>query len=189
LALNFLAILAALWLWMYSWNRPVNVRLALSNRYGVQSHYGTVRWTVERYHILQGNDALGEPVFQTDAREILRDGRANLMSPRILLAQWDLFSHANCTVYATQQTYTVTTLAGVVQKRYPPTLQLDVYGTSWAYPVGALVACGIVLLILLDRKVQRQLNREGLCVHCGYDLRATPERCPECGNPVQTAAA
>ena len=50
----------------------------------------------------------------------------------------------------------------------------------------------IVLLLLsplpLMRLIQllraRRRAASGLCEHCGYDLRHTPDRCPECGQPV-----
>ena len=54
--------------------------------------------------------------------------------------------------------------------------------TSVALPIAAAaVPLGLLGTLWLVRRPNSFRRRSGLCSHCGYDLRATPDRCPECG--------
>jgi len=53
---------------------------------------------------------------------------------------------------------------------------LYIFVPPWAIEL-LLLAPGVVMLY---RRMRRGPG-EGFCPVCGYDLRATPERCPECG--------
>ena len=48
------------------------------------------------------------------------------------------------------------------------------------WPLAALAA--IFPAIALYHR--RRRRKPGVCSRCGYDLRATPDRCPECGTPA-----
>jgi hypothetical protein len=55
---------------------------------------------------------------------------------------------------------------------------------SVTVPMWLLVIASGVLPAAWLRKRMRRSGHHGLCASCGYDLRATPGRCPECGTQV-----
>ena len=48
-------------------------------------------------------------------------------------------------------------------------------------PYWLTIASCAVILGLSWRPLRRKRKKLGLCVKCGYDLRGSKERCPECG--------
>jgi hypothetical protein len=57
------------------------------------------------------------------------------------------------------------------------------YTSYWEALVPYWAAAGLFALLPTARLVRRARRRfpAGCCARCGYDLRATPGRCPECG--------
>src|SRR6266496_3989307 len=75
-----------------------------------------------------------------------------------------------------------------------PTIITLNYSWRWvAFDCRLLLAIGLALTVIAVwrfRRARRPWKRLklGLCPACGYDIRATPDRCPECGSVTNPSA-
>lgn len=67
--------------------------------------------------------------------------------------------------------------------RTRPSIYIETLFVSYAWPVFVSAA----VAILAFRRSNRKAPRLRICLVCGYDLRATPDRCPGCGTIPQAS--
>lgn len=59
----------------------------------------------------------------------------------------------------------------------------------WAMAAPLAILPGIQSVQLIRwRRRQREIRLNKLCPDCGYDCRATPDRCPECGKVLRSSS-
>jgi hypothetical protein len=85
--------------------------------------------------------------------------------------------------WAIQPQASVRRRLGVIVERIHPWPDMPGFGRvsiHFAWIFAALIVPPLCVAWSIVR--ERRRHREGLCRYCGYDLRATPDRCPECGH-------
>ena len=129
-------------------------------------HRGTIQFIEVRRMKVVGVTPSG---FATEEIGYRTDWRFPVFIPRFSAPQWPPFfvvtsdSPSMLSDVPSVDRYTFRTLA------LWPLLLLTALGPTWW------------LLIYHRRAVERQRRVAGLCPRCGYDLRASSDRCPECG--------
>jgi hypothetical protein len=80
---------------------------------------------------------------------------------------------------------------GFIYTRIPPYLHVVMLDTRWTLiPNSLVVPIWLATTIRRKQRERRTARRidQGLCTQCGFNLIASNNRCPECGQPINVIA-
>jgi hypothetical protein len=168
-------------MWIRSYCRTDN--FIYESRYSPGQHNFLDLWVVTRRELVGFSVAWNAPNWIPNEQWLA----AERQNPRRgFMWESDVPRHVS---YVTAADTSVESLLGLLGFRY--VVERGAWpGFSISLPYWFLAVLWSVLPFLRWRRSRRlrQSMRQGLCAQCGYDLRATPERCPECGAPVRSDA-
>lgn len=82
---------------------------------------------------------------------------------------------------------------GFAARYYPDTDRPPAYGDQYVLAVRpwlpTLLSAALPAIWMYRFVRTRRARRRSVCPTCGYDLRATPDRCPECGTVAEPRGA
>jgi hypothetical protein len=89
---------------------------------------------------------------------------------------------------ATRDGISIISYGGALRLRTYPHGRRSGYSEGMIVPWLPLILFGILPSIWLVKLWRRKKRPPGTCASCGYDLRASKDRCPECGTAIPPAA-
>jgi len=157
-------------LWVLTYREPAGFSIARWRRYYVESFHGTVHIGADRRFVYRGSDAMALALGNHGIARYVPEPFSTcwcIVHPllRLGFGPQDWFGHRQAACSRTE--------ADVSEM-----IRTDV----WFFPHWVLLPAplAVIAMAAVGTLRRRQLPAHA-CQSCGYDLRATPDRCPECG--------
>jgi hypothetical protein len=174
---GFALLLAPIWSLFHDLrgavNLPGGIQLVARGAHG-QARLGIMRWGVESKQWWRERPGLA-PMRVTGETVILTQNATIQYASNLHV---DFGAHD---WYGIQWRSGATSKAPVIGSAgamSTPLVPFRSWSVPWFYPLPLLLILPVIWTV---RLVRERKKGPGLCPGCGYDLRATPYRCPECG--------